>query len=250
MKILFLDIETAPNVGYVWDLWNQNIGLNQLAASSYTLCWAAKWYDERDIFFDSLEESPKKKMIAGIHKLLDEADVVVHFNGTRFDIPVLNKEFIENDFLPPSPYKQIDLYKTSKQFKFPSHKLAYIVEALGIGHKLKHQGQELWTGCMNNDPVCWKIMKKYNINDVKLLTILYEKFLPWIKGHTNHGFFSSGDGYSCRNCGSSRVQKRGLARTALGVFSRYHCQDCGTWSRDSVNLLKKERKEKLLRQIT
>ena len=27
-KCLVLDIETAPNLGYIWGLWDQNIGIN------------------------------------------------------------------------------------------------------------------------------------------------------------------------------------------------------------------------------
>ena len=30
MKILGLDIETAPNTAHVWSLWKQNIAINQI----------------------------------------------------------------------------------------------------------------------------------------------------------------------------------------------------------------------------
>ena len=29
-RILFFDIETAPMLGYMWSLWDQNLGLNQI----------------------------------------------------------------------------------------------------------------------------------------------------------------------------------------------------------------------------
>ena len=45
-NILFLDIETAPLLGYVWGLWKNNVGLNQIYRDSYVLNWAASWLGE------------------------------------------------------------------------------------------------------------------------------------------------------------------------------------------------------------
>ena len=91
--------------------------------------------------FDSVNQSSHKKMLKGLYKLLDEADAVVHFNGSRFDVPVVNKEFLLQGWAPPSSYQQIDLLKTArKQFKFPSNKLDYIAQALKLGGKTKHTG--------------------------------------------------------------------------------------------------------------
>lgn len=53
MKILLLDIETSPNVAHVWGLWQQNVGTNQLLEASEVMCWAAKWYGEKDVAFMS-----------------------------------------------------------------------------------------------------------------------------------------------------------------------------------------------------
>ena len=107
MKILLLDIETAPNTAHVWGLWQQNVSLNQLMESGYVLCWSAKWLGKDWIYFDSIQNKSTKSMLKGIYKLLDEADAVVHYNGKKFDIPTLNGEFLKCGFKPPSPYKQI-----------------------------------------------------------------------------------------------------------------------------------------------
>ena len=52
MKILLLDIESSPNTAHVWGLWQQNVGIKQIMESSYVLCWAAKWLDDKEIMFD------------------------------------------------------------------------------------------------------------------------------------------------------------------------------------------------------
>lgn len=234
-KILMIDIEVAPNTAHCWGLFDQNISLNQIIESSYALCYAAKWYGEDEVLFDSVYKSSKKKMLKGVHKLLDEADAVIHYNGKRFDIPILNKEFLLSGMPPPSPSKQIDLLQVAKQqFRFVSNKLDYVSKALGLGKKTEHMGHELWIRCMNKDQVAWKLMEEYNINDVILLEKVYEKFKPWIKYHLNLSTFS-GD-QVCPNCGGHHYQRRGYAYTAISKFQRYQCTDCGFWFRGNKNL--------------
>lgn len=235
MKILLLDIETAPNTAYVWGLFKENIPLARLLESSYVMCWAAKWYGEKETFFSSVYHTTMKKMLAGIHSLLEQADAVVHFNGSSFDIPTLNKEFVLHGFRPPAPYKEIDLLQVArKQFRFTSNKLDFIANALKVGQK--HETTfELWVKCMNKDKQAWKTMEAYNRQDVLLLERVYDKFLPWIKNHANYALYTE-KGLVCPNCGSPQVQKRGFAYTALSKFQRYQCSGCGNWFRSNRSL--------------
>lgn len=249
MKILLLDIETAPNTVHVWGLWQQTIGLNQVLASGYVMCWAAKWYRRREVFFDSVHSSTPKKMLQGVHRLLDEADVVVHYNGTKFDIPTLNKEFVTYQFKPPAPYKQVDLYEVAKrQFRFPSNKLEYIANQLGVRPKVKHEGHELWIKCMAGDKAAWKRMKRYNTGDVLTLEEVYDRMAPWVRTHPNHGLYDEPGVPVCPTCGSSRLQRRGFARTTVNKYARYQCTDCGAWSRSGVTELNKEDRALILRR--
>lgn len=235
IKNLLLDLESAPNTAHVWGIWKQNIGINQLMESSYVLCWAAKWLDDPKIMFESIYKNDSYEMLIKIHSLLDEADVVTHFNGSKFDIPTLNKEFIEHGINPPSPYKQVDLLKIARnQFRFPSNKLAYIAKKLGLTEKVQNIGHELWIKCMNNDPEAWKMMKEYNKGDVITLQELYYRFLPWIKNHPNHGLYQE-DKAVCPTCGSKHYHRRGTLTTRAGIYERYQCQSCGTWFRGNKN---------------
>ena len=248
LKILYLDIETAPNRVYCWGLWDQNIGLNQIEEPGYTLSWSAKWHDGKQMFFDSLQHSSMEDMVAGIHALLEEADAVVHYNGTKFDIPTLNKEFILLGLDPPASYKEIDLLKVARaRFKFPSNKLDYVAQALGLGKKTQHKGMALWKGCMENDPASWKTMEKYNKQDVVLLEKVYKRMLPWIKNHPNYGLYVDTDRPVCRNCGSPKVTKKGIEYTQVGQYQRYKCSKCGMHIRGSTLLNSAEDRKKLLR---
>ena len=227
-KILFLDIETAPNTAYVWGLFDQNISHEHVEEAGYILCWAAKWAHEETVRYSSIHKTSMKRMLKEIHSMLDEADVVIHYNGLKFDIPTLNKEFIKHDFTPPSPYKQVDMLKVCRQaFRFESNKLDAVLKSLDLGAKVQHRGFQLWIGCMKGDQDCWEEMERYNKHDVVGLQSLYQKVLPWIDKHPNLAAYK--DKPACTNCGSTLVQRRGWSLAVSKWYPRYQCQSCGHW---------------------
>lgn len=239
MKILLLDIETSPNVAHVWGLYRQNIAISQLIDSSFVMCWAAKWLGSDEMLFGSVRKG-KKKMLSRIYALLEQADAVVHYNGSRFDIPTLNKEFLLGGLTPPASFQQIDLLKTARQqFKFPSNKLDYVAKALNVGGKLVHAGHQLWVDCLAGKEEAWKQMEEYNKNDVLLLEKVYYKLLPWIKNHPNVSVYNDTP-HSCVVCGSTALNKRGFHYTSVAKYQRYQCKDCGAWSKSKTGTTVKE----------
>ena len=88
MKILLLDCETSPMSVYAWSLFKPHISINQIQDTSRTLCVAYKWLGEKKTHF--LSEWTHEDMIAQLHELLSEADIVITYNGNRFDLPVLH----------------------------------------------------------------------------------------------------------------------------------------------------------------
>lgn len=231
MKILHLDIETAPTTAYVWGMWEQNVAMNQIIKPGYVLSFAAKWNGSDEVLFNSIHRSSKRQFLIAVHQLLTEADVVVHYNGKKFDIPTLNREFVLIGLLPPASYKQVDLLQVvRKHFKFPHNKLDYVAKALGCGGKKKHAGFEMWVDCMNGDEDAWAKMQEYNVEDVIILERLYNKLLPWISNHPNYGLYNDVADV-CPNCGGHHLERRGFSHTAAGKYQRYQCKDCGSWSR-------------------
>jgi len=250
MRIVHLDIETSPNTVYTWGLFKQNVGINQIVDPGRTICWAAKWHGKNKIHFDSEHESTHRAMVKGIWSLMNEADAVCHYNGARFDVPTLNKEFLKYSLQPPAPYKQIDLLKVvRKQFKHTSNKLDYISQQLGIGEKVKHMGHDLWRGCMDGDESAWRLMKKYNIHDVRLLETLYTRLLPWITTHPNYALYTDTDRPVCTNCGGEKVHRRGIERTKTQQYRRFQCIECRTWMRSRMNITPAEKRPNVLVQV-
>jgi hypothetical protein len=227
-KILLLDIETAPNLAYVWGTWKQNINPEWISANGYVLCWTAKWLGEKEVFFQRLHKGKPISLLEPIRSLLNEAHAVVHYNGQKFDIPTLNKEFLTHNIRPPSPYKQIDLLKTMwGSFLFPNNKLDYIVKTLGLGAKERHKGAQLWLDCMADDPEAWKQMESYNKKDVEILENLYHRLLPWIKGHPNRAAFV--EDLVCPACESTNFKRDGTYNAQILKYPRFQCADCGSW---------------------
>jgi hypothetical protein len=243
MRTLLLDIETTPSLAYVWRLWQENIPLPRLVKSTEILCFAAKWDGERKIHFHSVHHDGADEMLQRAHALLNEADAVVHYNGKKFDIPHLQGAFVTAGMNPPSPFKQIDLYATVKrQFKFMSGKLDHVARELGLGGKLEHEGFELWVKCMAGDEAAWRQMRRYNLQDVRLLQDTYDRLKPWIVGHPNTALHN-GVVDGCRVCGGTDLAREGYAYTQAGVFQRYSCRGCGAWGRGSKRIATVELRE-------
>jgi hypothetical protein len=232
VKVLIIDIETSPNLGWIWGLWDQNVGLNQLEQVTDMMCFAAKWVGQPGTLFFSEHKDGRPAMVAAAHRLLDEADAVLHFNGRRFDVPHLNRCFLAEGLTPPSPYKQIDLLSVVRnRFKFPSNKLAYVSKALGLAGKAETGGFDLWKQCMNGEAKAWRTMEKYNRRDVEVLEEMLDILLPWIP-NLPHAHLYGGTG-TCPACNGDDVRGAGFYRTALSKFRQYRCYDCGSFFRSS-----------------
>ena len=256
-KILTLDIETAPIQAGVWGLWQQNVGLNMIENDWYILSWCAKWYHETEVMYmdkrDSWNTEDDKDILIAIHKLLDEADIIITQNGKKFDEKKLNARFVLNGMKPPSKCRHIDTCLVARRhFGFTSNKLEYMTDKLCKTYKkLKHgrfPGFELWKECLSGNMEAWQEMEEYNIHDVLSLEELYDILRPWMNNHPNVNVYYDDNKFRC-SCGSEELEHSGYAYTNLSKFDRFTCQDCGTEVRGRVNLLPKEKQETLKSNI-
>jgi hypothetical protein len=232
VKILLLDIETAPIIAALWQLRTDYVPPDHIMKPGYTLCVSTKWLGEAAVRFHASWDG-KAKMLRTVHAELTAADAVVHFNGRSFDIPILQREFVEATMRPPAPYKQVDLLQVVKsKFRFESSKLDYVCRRLGLGVKIKHKGMDLWWECMQGDTGSQAKMRLYNQRDVVLLEKLYHRLLPWVDDHPNRATLLGVK--ACPACGSEDIKKSGWAYTEQMKYQRYACNDCGKWFRGNV----------------
>lgn len=253
-KVLLFDIETAPMLGYVWSLWENNVSLDQLYKDWHVLSWSAKWLDDSPNKIMYSDQSKVKDIendkviLKQIWKLLDEADIVITQNGKSFDHKKLNARFVLHGFQPPSTYKHIDtMLIAKKHFAFTSNKLEYMSNKLCTKYKklksTKFPGFSMWLECLAGNKKAWKEMQKYNKHDVLALEELYYKLIPW-DSSLNFNVYSEFEEIVC-NCGSTSFVANGYMYTAVGKFQRYRCKKCGSETRGRDNLFTKEKRKSL-----
>lgn len=226
-KIGFWDTEFTPNKGYFWGLWDQNISYSFVDETQRMLCYGFKEYKKPTTVVD--ERVGRKEMLESLRDRITNVDLLVSWNGAKYDTRMANREFIREGLTPPAPPKEVDLMRIVKQrFAFASNKLDSVAQELGVGRKVDTGGFDLWRGVMAGDEKSWTKMRKYQKGDVDLLEKLFEVLKPWIK--MPHPV-SDRAGLACRNCGDTHLQSRGVQRTLQGEYPRYQCVKCGTWMR-------------------
>lgn len=235
MKKLTIDIETSPNLAYVWGLWDQNVGLNQIESVGSVICFAAKWHGSKQVMYYSDHHDGHDVMVKEAWELMSEADALIHYNGKAFDVKHLQREFLLAGLGPAAPHIDIDLLTVARrQFKFPSNKLQHVSDALGLGGKVQHTGFDLWRDCMMGDDKAWAMMKKYNIQDVRLTEKLYDRLLPWIQNHPSEALFMQ-DPDACPQCGGKgTLISNGVRANRTMTYRRFFCTSCGAWPRERM----------------
>lgn len=236
-KVFTFDIESAPAKVYTWSLFKPFLTIDNVIEPGRMICWAGKWeHEKRTLFFSEYHHS-REEMLQQLHAALNDADVVVTFNGDNYDIRHVNREFIEAGLPPVSPSVSVDLYKVArKNFNFLSNKLAWVTQRLELSGKLSHSGFRMWREC-NGDfgeerqHKAWGLMRRYCKQDVGTTEELFVELKPYITNLPSpHLFDENADELSCSSCEGSNVQRRGYAVKQTRKYPRYQCTDCGRWS--------------------
>lgn len=250
-KILYYDIETAPNMSYVWGHYDQNVIAHE--REWYILCVSWRWEHENKTHCAALTDWPGAyksdpendyHVVRTLHELLNEADIIVAHNGDKFDKRKANTRFIHHGLGPTSPVLAIDTLKVArKYFYFNSNKLDDLGQFLGIGRKVSTGGWETWAGCMRGEAAAWKRMIRYAKRDVVLLRKVYMAMRAWDESHPNLNMYDELDG--CPTCRAPRsaLQKRGPKRTKTMAYQLYYCTKCGAWPKSRMSIKNHKRPE-------
>jgi uncharacterized protein YprB with RNaseH-like and TPR domain len=244
-KILFYDIETAPITSYVWGLFDQNVGLNQIVEDWFILSFAAKYQGESEYhYFDQRSAIPvqdDKNLLISVHKVLSDADVLVGHNAVKFDFRKLNARFIKHDLAPLNNFIHIDTLKIArKHFAFTSNKLSYLADYLKCESKKsehkKFSGFDMWTECLKGNQEAFLEMESYNKMDVEVLEQVYNKLAVWEPTINFQAFYF---GTVC-SCGHTKFYKDGFRYTRQGKFQIFRCNNCSKTFTAKENLIDKD----------
>jgi len=246
-KVLVWDIETSHTVLAKFSLYPEYTSPKNILKDWYIISGSWKWLGKKKVY-NTLKNTTignfedDESVVAALSDIVQEADLLVHHNGDKFDLKKLNTRIIKHK-LPPMKNKPLTidtLKEAKKHFAFTSNKLDYLGEFLGVGSKIVTP-PNLWIDVLNNDIKALKTMVKYGDGDVVLEEAVYLEMKPYID-HPNLSWRVITK--DCPNCESTNVQCRGFRMTRLGIkYQRYHCQDCGAWS----SARKSEKEKSLLR---
>lgn len=249
-KRLFYDIETSYNLVKSWRIgYNININMNDIIQERAIITVAYKWAGEEEVTVLSWDNGCDKKLIEQFMPVLAEADELVGHNVDRYDTKFITTRALKHGIKALPKYQSTDTLKLAKRhFMFNSNKLDYIAQFLGIGHKTKHRGLEMWDDIiLRNDKKALEEMIEYNIQDVFLTEEVYSKLMEYSIPKINHQVLTGEmkGKCGCPECGSKKATLVKTYATGAGAKSRLmNCDSCETNYTLSESKYKKEYGEK------
>lgn len=255
-KILYIDLETSPNLNAVFSLWQDGMNYNSLLEERSIISASWQWEGDPKMYSVSLLDCPTRLnkdvyddyyVTKRIAEVVSEADVLIAHNGRRFDMKFLRTRALFNK-LPPVPTPVIidTLLECRKIFSFNCNRLDYIGKFLGLGEKIK-TGQQLWNRIVwpknkTDRDKAIREMVKYNKQDIVLLRKVYKRILPWVE---THKFFyhvtADSDCPKCQATGKPlRHSPSWIETTKTYWYKRWRCTKCKGWSRGKKNIGRRE----------
>ena len=251
-RVLIWDLESSLLEGYFFRIWQENIPMRRIKKQAHLLSASFAYNDESVQGFRLTPEQVKTgddfDVVCKVVEAVNNCDLMITFNGKRFDVKLLNTRALFWGLPPVKAPKHIDLFEQSKRvFKFPSNSMQNVSMYLGENGKLETSGSNLWERCAEweNYEECEKAlieMVTYGNQDIEATRDLYKRFQGWMKGVPNLGVITNevteNKTLRCIHCGSDDVfpldQK---AYTSVSSFDLYRCgnESCRGISRATSN---------------
>lgn len=260
LKYLYWDLETSYMQGYFFDIWNINIAMSQVTKQSHLLSASWAMNDEEPVGVRLTPEDVKTgndlEVVVKLIEAINSCDVVVTFNGKKFDVKKLNTRALYWGLPPVVIPRHVDLMQDAKRlFKFPSNSMQNISQYLGEDGKISTGGSRLWQRCAEyeNYEACDSALQEmltYNIQDIVATRDLHKRFMGWSKNTPNIATITKqvqgrdlkeDTELLCIHCGSNDVSKimvDGVAKkgyTAVSSFDLYRCGESNCRGVSRVN---------------
>jgi len=259
-KILLYDLETSLIKSYHWGLWNQNISIGAIIEDWYVICWSAKWLGTDTIINSSVHTEGRMgyertrdneaSVILKLWKLVDEADILIAYNGKKFDRKKMNAKFLEYGLPEPTPYKVIDPMLIVKgNFALTSNKMDFVTKYIDSNDEGKlSTNLQLWIDAMNDDTIALDRMQEYCDEDINVLERVYMAVRHWDKNAPNLALHYDDATPRCNGCGSTDLSPipNKTSNTNLSKCNIVRCNNCSKILKTRTNILSKEKRQSLL----
>lgn len=245
-KIILWDIETLPDLSEVMKVFpglSAYPGLTLKASISSIICVGWKELDDKRSHCISAWDFKTRwskdvnddyAVVKAASEVLRSADCVVTHNGNRFDWKHLQTRLMING-LPPLPkIPHIDTCQVAKRNLLSfNNRLNTLAGFLADEKKMEHEGWELWEKVLNRNRAAMTTMENYCMQDVRVLEKIFKRMRPFIDKIPAWGHFIRHE-KSCPNCGCLKLKKDGTRHRKSGIFQRYRCESCYTYSQEKV----------------
>lgn len=250
LKYLYWDLENSLMEGRFFRVRDENIPPHRITKHSHLLSIAWAFNDEKPQSLRMTPEDVKTgndlALVVKMIEMINEADVIITYNGKRFDWGVLCTRALAYGLPPIKKVAHIDLFQDTKTFRFPSRSMQAVSMYLGLDGKIATSGGHLWERCADwwNIEDCEKAlidMEIYNRQDIEATRDLHYRLQGWgtsVNIGTIINELTDDSSLRCVHCGSENVSKMDkLAMTASSSFSLYRCdeKDCRGVSRVTAN---------------
>ena len=243
-KVLYFDLENSLMQAYTFNIWNTNIGGNRINKHSHLLSnsWA---FDDEEVQGirltpEQVKNSDDLLVVVDMIKAIEQADILVSYNGISFDKKVLNTRALHHGLPPIRWGKHYDVMREiKKNFKFPSNSMDNVSKYLGIEGKNTSNHKMLWERCFEwwHYEECEEALKQmlvYGKQDIVVLRNLHKRIMGWDKSGVNVGMITKDiNGLNnkdnhvllCSHCGSEDVDK--LLSKGYTTTTSYDVYRCG-----------------------
>lgn len=243
-RILILDVERLPGITkqFWWDrgdLKNRYIHYETVERLPRTTIVCAKWYDRPELIeLAEWDNGGRKTFLRNVHRLIEQADIIVGHNIDNADIPWLKGDLHIEAGLPPlPPFKTVDTLKVlRREFKSgaPFKSLDAFCQIAGIPSKTDKYDRMAMERAVDGSTEDRERLVAYCSGDVVATQGLYDYLRPYIKNHP--ALFADGKDKMalCNRCGhdTEPIARRYVAN--IISYSMRKCTNCGGYSRLSV----------------
>lgn len=226
MKRVFFDVETSPNVAYVWKTgFKLSVGTHAIVNERAVICICWKVEGERRVHSLTWDKDHNdRSMLVDFIAAISDADELVAHNGLQFDVPWLRGRCLKHGLVFPDIPCLDTCKQARRQFNLNSNALDYIAQYLNVGQKIDTDFS-LWTRCMNGSRAALAEMVRYCKHDVTVLESVFTKLRPYLRS-TSHA--AGVNRLACPVCGSHKTGVHRHRVTAAGLGRvQLRCRDCG-----------------------
>jgi uncharacterized protein YprB with RNaseH-like and TPR domain len=202
------------------------VGFKEVGSTKGAEILSIRNYPGKDII------AQEKKLLKDVSTRLMDSDVWIAHFGRWYDTVFINTRLLYHNLpvLPPN-FPLIDTWRICRNhMKLRNNRLKTLEEFLRLDNTKNAIKPEQWLKALGGHNSSLRYIEEHCRRDVEVLVEAYERIRPLMANHPA----KFGSQKSCPTCGSQRLQRRGFHLTRTRRYQRWQCQECGSWTKDSV----------------